>query len=158
MKTVTRRVNGQVLELITNNNWEVSMEENAPEALELIKALGEKQEIKWNSHGCAIVKDDEGMSIVCKPALFGATHSSNASESSGPRISSRTPEVPEAYVDEILAMKGTSAEMKTWAQEIKDRWEELHRKEEEAKQKKFETIKKLTDGLTKEDIMALLGL
>lgn len=158
MKSITRKVSGNVLELITNNNWEVSMEENAPEALELIKALGEKQEIKWNSHGCAIVKDDEGMSIVCKPALFGATHSQNSSESSGPKVSAKVPEVPEAYVDEILAMKGTSAEMKAWAQEIKGRWVELHKKEEAEKQRKLDNVKKLAEGLSKEDIMAILGL
>lgn len=155
MKTIERVLNGQAVTLVTNNSFEVSVEENAPEVLELLKS---REVVKWNSHGCAIVKDDNGMSVVCKPALFGATHSSNASESSGPKVSAKTPEVPEALLDEILAMKGTSAEMKNWAQEIKDRWTELHKKEEEAKQKKFETIKKLTDGLTKEDMMAILGL
>lgn len=156
MKTITRKVNGNVLELITNNSFEVSMEENAPEVLEALKALGDKG-IKWNCKGCAIIKDDDGMSITCKPALFGSTHSQN-STSDGPKISSKTPEVPEVYLDEILAIKGTSAEMKAWAKEIKDRWAEFHKKEEEAKQKKAESIKKLAEGLSKEDIMALLGL
>ena len=155
MKTIERVLNGQAVTLVTNNSFEVSIEENAPEVLELLKS---REVVKWNSHGCAIVKDDEGMSIVCKPSLFGASRSQNSSESSGPRISSRTPEVPEAYLDEILAMKGTSSEMKSWAEEVKSRWTELHMKEEEAKAKKAESIKKLAEGLSKEDIMALLGL
>ena len=154
MKTVTRVLGGQTVELVANNNFEVSVEENAPEILDLLKA---REVVKWNSHGCPIVKDDNGMSIVCKPALFGASRSQNAS-SDGPRISSRTPEVPESYLDEILGRKDISKEMRAWAQEIKGRWEELHKKEEEAKQKKAESIKKLAEGLSKEDIMALLGL
>ena len=153
MKTITRTFGGQTFELECNNSFEVSMD-NAPEVLELLKA---REVVKWNSHGCPIIKDDNGMSTVCKPALFGASRSQNAS-SDGPRVSSRTPEVPESYLDEILAMKGTSAEMKAWAQEIKGRWEELHKKEEETKAKKAESIKKLAEGLSKEDIMALLGL
>lgn len=154
MKTIERVLGGQTVELVTNNSFEVSVEENAPEILDILKA---REVIKWNSHGCPIVKDDNGMSIVCKPSLFGASRSQN-STSDGPRISSRTPEVPEAYLDEILAMKGTSAEMKAWAQEIKGRWAEIHKKEEEAKAKKAESIKKLAEGLSKEDIMTLLGL
>lgn len=154
MKTITRVLGGQTIELVTNQSFEVSIEENSPEALELLKA---REVVKWNSHGCAIVKDDNGMSIVCKPSLFGASRSQNSS-SGGLKISSRTPEVPEAYLDEILSRKDISKEMRAWAQEIKDRWAELHKKEEEAKAKKAESIKKLAEGLSKEDIMALLGL
>lgn len=154
MKTIERVLGGQTVELVTNNSFEVSLEENAPEILGILKA---KEVEKWNAHGCAIVKDDNGMSIVCKPGLFGASRSQNAS-SDGPRISSKNPEVLESYLDEILGRKDISKEMRTWAQEIKDRWTEIHKKEEETRQKKLESLKKLSEGLSKEDIMALLGL
>ena len=155
MKTVTRVLGGQTVELVANNNFEVSVEENAPEILDLLKA---REVVKWNSHGCPIVKDDNGMSIVCKPSLFGASRSDHESESSGPRISSKVPDLPESFWDDILAQKGLKKESMEIAQKEKAKWEEIHKKEEEAKQKKAESIKKLAEGLSKEDIMALLGL
>ena len=154
MKTIERVLNGQVIELITNNSWEVSQEENPPESLELLKA---RKVEKWNSHGCAIIKDDEGMSIVCKPALFGATHSQNATVATSG--STKTPSLPESFWDDLLAnQKGLKKETIELAQAEKNKWLEVHKKEEEAKQRKAESIKKLAEGLSKEDIMALLGL
>ena len=125
------------------NGWLSSGPEEA-EALVKQQAV-----VDWGSKGNPIIQDEAGRRHTISATRMMPGRQDKAT---GTSKTVREPRMSEAAVDEVLALKGLSAETRAEFQSIKDEWTKFH--ESELKSKVLEA----TSKLSLEDMAKLLGL
>lgn len=144
MKTRTVKLGGRDWEFEANNNgWIVSGPKEAEDLVLQTKIVGN------GSKGNPVFEDEAGVRHT-----IGVTRLMSGHKTAGTSGTSRTsqPRLSEKAVDEILALKGLSAETRAEFQSIKDEWVKV--REAELKNKVLEAQAKLS----LEDMAKLLGL